>query len=157
MSGVPSSPGRNTAGRDGSGGAFYRRAALLGTGLMGGSLGVRLRERRLVHEIAGFDRDRAALHLARERGAVDVAAATPREAVRGADLVILAVPVLSMDALVGEIRDCLAPGTDLTELGSTKGRALAGGPAQPSTAREINGRQPRGRVGKDAWGEAGRA
>ena len=52
-------------------GAVYRRTALLGTGLIGGSLGIRLRERRLVREIVGYDRDAGSLALALERGAID--------------------------------------------------------------------------------------
>ncbi len=139
MSGAPFSFGKNT-GSARSGGVFYDRAALLGTGLMGGSLGVRLRERRLVREIVGYDRDRSALHLAVERGAVDEIAAGPREAVRGAGLVILAVPVLSMATLVGRIRDSLDPETVLTDLGSTKARVLAGViPLLPSRVHFIGG------------------
>ena len=63
------------------GGPAFRRAALIGTGLIGGSLGIRLRERRLVGEVAGYDRDRAALALARHKGAIDYAAASATAAV----------------------------------------------------------------------------
>jgi prephenate dehydrogenase len=102
------------------GGPVFRRAALIGTGLIGGSLGIRLRERRLVGEVAGYDRDRAALALARHKGAIDYAAASATAAVEGADLVILAVPVLSTVAVVKEIRAALAPGAIVTDVGSTK-------------------------------------
>ena len=98
----------------------YRRAALIGTGLIGGSLGIRLRERRLVGELVGYDRDPAALALACYKGAIDYAAPSAAAAVEGAELVILAVPVLSTVTVVEEIRAALAPGAMVTDVGSTK-------------------------------------
>jgi len=100
--------------------APYRRVALIGCGLIGGSLGIRLRERRLAGEITGFDRDNQSLNLAVECGAVDRAASSAREAVQGAELVILAVPVLSIAGLVGEIAPALEQGAVVTDAGSTK-------------------------------------
>ncbi|HHX88066.1 MAG TPA: prephenate dehydrogenase/arogenate dehydrogenase family protein, partial [Firmicutes bacterium] len=64
---------------------FFHRVALLGTGLIGGSLGIRFRERRLVSEVAGYDRHSSALRLALERGAIDQAMSSPLEAARGAE------------------------------------------------------------------------
>ncbi|HPT33294.1 MAG TPA: prephenate dehydrogenase [Bacillota bacterium] len=101
-------------------GAVYRRTALLGTGLIGGSLGIRLRERRLVREIVGYDRDAGSLALALERGAIDRGASSAVEAVRGAQLVVLAVPVLSVVDLVREILPALEPGAVITDVSSTK-------------------------------------
>lgn len=105
-------------------GPVYRRAALVGTGLIGGSLGIRLRERRLVREIVGYDRDPGALAQARERGAVDRAAASAPAAATGAELVILAVPVLSTAALAREILPALPRGALVTDVGSTKGGVM---------------------------------
>ena len=98
-------------------GTFYGRVALLGTGLIGGSLGIRLRERRLVKEVIGYDRDPDSLRLARERGAIDRAAPSLEEAVRGARLIILAVPVLSMTALVEQVRPALQMGAVISDVG----------------------------------------
>lgn len=98
----------------------YRRVALIGCGLIGGSLGIRLRERRLAGVITGFDRDEKALKQAVERGAVDRAASSAREAVQGAELVVLAVPVLSIAGLVREIAPALEQGAVVTDAGSTK-------------------------------------
>lgn len=106
-------------------GTFYGRVALLGTGLIGGSLGIRLRERRLVKEVIGYDRDPDSLRLARERGAIDRAAPSLEEAVRGARLIILAVPVLSMTALVEQVRPALQMGAVISDVGSTKAEVVS--------------------------------
>lgn len=103
---------------------LYRRVALIGTGLIGGSLGMRLRERCLAGEVIGFDRDCAALKQAVERGAVDRAASSALEAVQGAGLVILAVPVLSVAAVVREIKPALGEGAVVTDVGSTKSEIM---------------------------------
>lgn len=102
------------------GAPFYDRTAIIGTGLIGGSMGIRLRERRLVEMVVGYDQSEAALEQALARGAVDCCAKSAREAVAGAELVIMAVPVLSIAALVEEIEPALAPGSVITDVGSTK-------------------------------------
>lgn len=102
----------------------YNRVALIGTGLIGGSLGIRLRERRLAGEVVGYDRDPAALRQAVERGAVDRAACSTLEAVQEAALVILAVPVLSVAAVVREIGPALQKGAVVTDVGSTKSEIM---------------------------------
>lgn len=111
---------------DRSKGTFYNRVALLGTGLIGGSLGIRLRERRLVREVAGYDRDPNLLRMALERGAIDRAVSSPLEAVRGAQLVILAVPVLSMAGLIKQVRPALECGAVISDVGSTKAEVMSG-------------------------------
>jgi len=102
-------------------GYFFSKAALLGTGLIGGSIGIALRERRLVEKIVGYDSDRQACLEAVRKGAADTAAETAIEAVKGADLVILAVPVLSTVVLLEEILPALKKNTVVTDVGSSKG------------------------------------
>ena len=103
-----------------NGAGLFRRVGLIGTGLIGGSLGIRLREWRLVGEVTGYDRNPTALKLALERGAVDRVASSAAEATRGADLIILAVPVLSVAAVVREIAPVVEQGAVVTDAGSTK-------------------------------------
>jgi len=100
---------------------FYRRVALIGTGLIGGSIGTALRERRLGEEIVGYDRDSESCAQAVKQGAIDKAVASATEAVREADLIILAVPVLSTIELLKEILPYVSKGTLITDVGSTKG------------------------------------
>jgi len=98
----------------------FNRVALLGTGLMGGSLGMALRERGVVGEVVGYDGDSLVAQLAREKGAVDWFVDSPAEAVEGADLVVLAVPVRFSGEILKECAPYLAPGTIVTDVGSTK-------------------------------------
>lgn len=105
-------------------GFFYNRVALIGTGMIGGSIGIALRERRLVKEVTGFDRDRSSLEEALRKGAVDSTAKSPAGAVRGANLVILAVPVSRTVELLKEIVPFAGEGTVITDAGSTKSRIM---------------------------------
>lgn len=100
---------------------FYSQAALIGTGLIGGSIGIALREKRLVGSIVGYDCEPEALKQAVERGAVDTPAGSALEAVYGSDLVILAVPVLNTIELLKEILPSVKKGAVITDVGSTKG------------------------------------
>jgi prephenate dehydrogenase len=98
------------------------RIAVLGVGLIGGSIG--LAARADGHEVVGYDRDRDVLAEAAERGAVNSAAESPDQAVAGAAAAFACAPV---GALPGLVRDALAAAPDdcvVTDVGSTK-RALA--------------------------------
>jgi prephenate dehydrogenase len=98
--------------------------ALIGVGLMGGSLGMAVKRKRLVGEIIGYAPERDALERAVRRGAIDRPATTAAEAVRGADLVVLAAPVGAFELLVKECASSFKsgkPGVLLTDVGSVKG------------------------------------
>jgi prephenate dehydrogenase len=104
---------------------FFQRAALIGTGMIGGSIGIALREKQLVGSIAGYDRDADACHEAVSLGAIDEMAETAGEAVINADLVILAVPIMGTIDLLKEILPKISPGALITDVGSTKGSIMA--------------------------------
>lgn len=104
---------------------FFRKVALIGTGLIGGSLGIALRERALVEKIVGYDRDPDACQEAVKLGAVDAKAESAAEAVHDADLVILAVPVMSTIELLKEVLPMIKSGALITDVGSTKGSIMA--------------------------------
>lgn len=96
--------------------------ALLGVGLIGGSVGLAARERTGAR-VVGWDPDAAALDRARERGAVDDARAELDEAVAGAGLVVVAAPVAALQDVVARALEAAGPETAVTDVGSTK-RAL---------------------------------
>ncbi len=98
------------------------RIAILGTGLIGASLGLRLKASGKIKdlEVVGYDRNRDHLREAQRVGAIDVPVSDPREAVRGASMVVLAVPVLAVEDLLEEVADALEPGAVVTDTGSTK-------------------------------------
>lgn len=100
---------------------LFGKTSIIGVGLMGGSLGMALRNRSVAGEVVGFFRDPDKIEKAVELGAVDRGTLHLREAVENADLVVVATPVGLSPALVQEILPLLKPGCIITDLGSTKG------------------------------------
>jgi len=100
------------------------RLAVVGLGLIGGSLARALREAGVVSEIAGYDRDPVQLRLALELGVIDRAGLDAADAVRGADVAVIAVPVLATAAAIADCKPGLGPDTILTDVGSTKQSVL---------------------------------
>ena len=102
------------------------RVAILGTGLIGSSIGLRLKASGKVPdlEIAGYDRLRDHARDARRAGAVDKTYNDPRQAVDGAALVILSVPVLAIEDLMEEVGEAVDDGAVVTDTGSTKSEVL---------------------------------
>jgi prephenate dehydrogenase len=93
--------------------------AVLGVGLIGGSVGLAARERSGA-EVVGFDPDPEALDRAVEIGAVDRRADTIAAACDGADAVFCAAPVAALPELVGAALEASGPETVVTDVGSTK-------------------------------------
>ncbi|NLD69020.1 MAG: prephenate dehydrogenase/arogenate dehydrogenase family protein [Limnobacter sp.] len=99
--------------------AAIGKLALLGVGLIGGSLAAALKKAGTVGEIAAYTPgDDAA--VARALGLVDTAATSVEQAVDGASVVVLAAPVPTMPQLFAQIRPALAPTAVVTDCGSTK-------------------------------------
>jgi prephenate dehydrogenase len=97
-----------------------RRVAVIGLGLMGGSIGLAAKARGQPWEIIGYTRTAATGQKALSRGAVDRLAASPAEAVRGADLAIFCAPVGRIATLVKESVPGLARGAVVTDVASTR-------------------------------------
>ena len=95
--------------------------AIIGVGLIGGSLGLALKS-RLGDEIyiTGLCRTQASMDLAVERGAVDMASPDIAAVVQDADIVFLSTPVLQMMPMVQKLLPYLKKGAILTDAGSTK-------------------------------------
>ena len=99
---------------------IYDRVALLGLGLIAGSMSLAMREENLAGEVVGYARSAETRATAAEIGLVDRVVASAAEAVRDADLGVLAVPVGVMGALAAEIAPHLKPGAVVTDVGSVK-------------------------------------
>ncbi len=99
---------------------IYETAGILGTGLIGGSLGMALRGEGSVAKVVGYDADRHMLKEAVRRGAIDDAATDPRELASSCELVIVAVPVRSAPGVLARIARHLRPGTTVSDVGSVK-------------------------------------
>ncbi len=111
------------------------RVAVLGVGLIGGSIGLAARA-RLDADVAGYDPDRALLDRATELEAIDTAHATVAEAVEGAELVFCAAPVMALPGLAAEALDAAGEDCAVTDVGSVKRDVIA---ALGSEGRFIGG------------------
>ena len=118
----------------------YQRVALIGLGLIAGSMAHAMRRHGLAGHIAGYARSAETRKAAAEIGFVDSVHDSAAEAVQGADLVVLAVPVGAMGAVAAEIAPHLAPGATVTDVGSVKQAVIdAVGPHLPAGVHFIPG------------------
>jgi prephenate dehydrogenase len=97
----------------------FKQVTIIGTGLIGGSLGLALKKRHLVGRIIGCDRA-PVLERAQDCGAIDAGTTNPADAVRGSDLVVLATPVVPILDLTDRLGPALPAKTLVTDVGSTK-------------------------------------
>ncbi len=130
---------------------MFQRLALIGCGLLGGSFARALREAGLVQHITGFSASEKTRQRALELKVIDQACNSVAEAVQGADLVLLAVPVGAMQSSFAAMRSALAPQALLMDVGSTKCDVIAAAqahlgerlsclvPAHPIAGKEVAG------------------
>ncbi|MEO9174154.1 MAG: prephenate dehydrogenase/arogenate dehydrogenase family protein, partial [Gaiellales bacterium] len=123
------------------------RLAVVGLGLMGGSIGLAARER--ANTVAGFDPDPAARAAAIERGCLTTVHDDLESAVAGADLVCVCAPIGELPTAIAEVL-AAAPEATVTDIGSTKSAVVASIPradrgrfvgGHPVTGREVRGAQ----------------
>jgi prephenate dehydrogenase len=98
----------------------FRKITIIGVGLLGGSIGLAARQRKLAGEIAGFVRRAASLKDCECSGAVDYATTDLLAAVSNADLVILCTPLAQMRSLTQQFLPALKRGAIVTDVGSVK-------------------------------------
>ena len=98
----------------------FRKITIIGVGLLGGSLGLAARKRRLAKEIAGYARREKTIADCEKIGALDYATTDLLAAVSGADLVILCTPLAQMAALTKQFLPALKRGAIVTDVGSVK-------------------------------------
>src|SRR5580704_16919320 len=101
-----------------------RQITIIGTGLIGGSLGLALKKRDFTGRIIGCDRA-PVLERARAKGAIDEGHVHPADAARGSQVIVLATPVGGIIELIERLGAAMSPKTLLTDVGSTKGEVLA--------------------------------
>jgi prephenate dehydrogenase len=97
----------------------FKQVTIIGTGLIGGSIGLALRKHHLASRVIGCDRA-TILERAQECGAIEGGTTNPADAVRGSDLVVLATPVLPILDLISRLGPMLPAKTLVTDVGSTK-------------------------------------
>ena len=131
--------------------AAFKKIAIFGVGLIGGSFALALKKTGAVNEVLGVGRRRETLLRAAELGIIDSHTEDVAQAVAGADLVLIAAPVAQTSALLQASAPHLQPDTVVTDAGSTKtdvvaaARAALGSkihqfvPGHPIAGREQNG------------------
>ncbi len=127
------------------------RLAIIGCGLMGGSLALALRAQGLVTHVAGFSASAGTRALALQLGVIDEACDSVAQAVRGADVVLLAVPVQATEASLAAMAPHLHAQALVMDVGSTKQDVVAAArrtlgsalprfvPAHPVAGKEVAG------------------
>jgi prephenate dehydrogenase len=130
---------------------MFRRVAIVGCGLIGGSFALALRAAKAADLVVGFDRDASTAQRARSLGIVDRIETRLEDAVAASDLVLVAAPVAQAAAIFGTIATALAPHAIVTDTGSTKRDVVAAArralgaaverfvPGHPIAGRELHG------------------
>lgn len=130
---------------------MIKKLAVIGVGLIGGSLARALREGGHVAEVVGFGRSLGNLQTATDLGVIDRAEVSVAEAVRDADMIVVAVPVASMESIFAQLADSMMEGAVVTDVGSVKrsvvkmakatlaGRCSAFVPGHPIAGTEHSG------------------
>jgi len=131
---------------------MFNRVAIIGLGLIGGSIGLALHKAKAAQQVTGYDLAKGSSNQARKIGAIDQPYNALADAIEGAELVILATPVGAMRSLLQEVASSINPGAVVTDVASTKTQviswaeeflppsvAFVGG--HPMTGKELSGVQ----------------
>ena len=130
---------------------MLKKVAIFGVGLIGGSFALALKRAGVVDQITGFGRTAEVLVRAQALGIIDTISASVDDAVRDADLVLIAAPVAQTGAILRSIQPYLQAATVVTDAGSTKADVVAAAraalgekigqfiPGHPIAGREQNG------------------
>lgn len=127
------------------------RVAIIGLGLIGGSLGLALKKAEAKNfEITGYVRRPEAASVAMSRGAVDRVETSLDAAVKGAGMVVIATPVLTIKGIMSRIADSLSPGCIVTDAASTKAQVMKWASELLPPAVDFIGGHPM--AGREAYG-----
>src|SRR5260370_14787594 len=100
---------------------LFQQMTVCGVGLIGGALALIARRAGVVGKVVGLGRSQANLDVAVERQMLDVATRDPVEAARGADLIVLAVPIMTMRSTLEKMIPHAAPDAVVTHFDSGQG------------------------------------
>ena len=103
---------------------MINRLAIIGVGLIGSSLALALKQAQFVGHVVGCGRNQANLKKGIELGVIDSYCDSVVEAVKDADVVVIAVPLSSMQSIFEQMQGVLSSDTVVTDVGSTKGSVI---------------------------------
>ncbi|MES2260745.1 MAG: prephenate dehydrogenase/arogenate dehydrogenase family protein [Pseudomonadota bacterium] len=130
---------------------MINKLVIFGVGLIGGSFARALKQAGAVRTVVGMGRSQASLQRALELGIIDVIGADMADAIKGADLVLVAAPVAQTGPILAALKPYLEAHTVVTDAGSTKSDVVAAArlalgdkvsrfvPGHPIAGRETNG------------------
>jgi len=101
---------------------MFKRVTIIGLGLIGGSLALAIKEKKLAKEVRGVSRRKSTIGFAAKNKIVDFATLDIEEGARDSDLLIIATPVLKIPAMAKAAAPFLKKGAIITDAGSTKAR-----------------------------------
>lgn len=104
---------------------MFNRVAVVGLGLIGGSIGLALHNANAAQQITGYDLGKGVTDRARKIGAIDQACDALADTVRGAELIILATPIGAMRSLLQNVATLASPGSVVTDVASTKTQIIS--------------------------------
>lgn len=99
---------------------MFKKIAIVGVGLIGGSIGIAARKKRLAGKVIGVGRRRSSIRKAIRMGAIDRGGLDLKKGVKDADLVIIATPVDKVMTKIKEAADCVMKGAIIIDVNSTK-------------------------------------
>jgi prephenate dehydrogenase len=102
----------------------FQKVTLVGVGLLGGSLGLALKQRRLAARVEGYVRRQASIAECEQLSVVDKATSDLAAAVKDAELIVLCTPLAQMRGLVEQMLPSVRSGTVITDVGSVKGSVI---------------------------------
>jgi prephenate dehydrogenase len=102
----------------------FQKITLVGVGLLGGSLGLAVKQRRLARHVEGLVRRTASVTECEQLGVVDHAGRDPRKAATDADLIVLCTPISRMRETLTPMLPALKAGAIVTDVGSVKGAVV---------------------------------
>ncbi|CAN5127221.1 prephenate dehydrogenase/arogenate dehydrogenase family protein [soil metagenome] len=130
---------------------MFEQLGLIGCGLMGSSFALALKRAGLVKRVVGYSKSPSTTERARQMGVIDVEAPSALQAVSGADIVLLAIPVSATESTFKAIRHLVGPDTLVMDVGSTKRDVVDAArrvlrenvgsfvPCHPITGKEVSG------------------
>jgi prephenate dehydrogenase len=130
---------------------MFNRVVIIGAGLIGGSFALALKQAGAARHVVGLGRSPEAMARALELGIIDEIATNPADAMRGAELVLIAAPVAQTAAILASLLPHLEAHTIVTDAGSTKSDVVAAAravfkerikqfvPGHPIAGSEANG------------------
>jgi prephenate dehydrogenase len=103
---------------------MIKRLAIIGVGLIGSSLALALKQSKAVEHVVGCGRNQVSLQKGIDLGVIDSFSDSVAEAVKGADVVVVAVPLGTMQSIFKQISNVISDDTIVTDVGSTKGSVI---------------------------------